>query len=207
MNLMRYLMMAALACSVALLSPASLTSAIAAPKVVEKPNGNTAIRFQNDCRVIFGKRGRRLETRGDCKPRQVRKAEELFAESRRKDDEGGSIDLLKSRGWTVLATHKVNLDTETDVVKPPRKSAFRLVRFCVEDRPVIFRDSEIIFGNGQKVDARVRGRVDVGRCAKLVDLSDTVRGGPDQRHVERIILRYETARERGRRATVVILAK
>ncbi|MEM7189938.1 MAG: hypothetical protein AAF439_10035 [Pseudomonadota bacterium] len=86
----------------------------------------------------------------------------------------------------LLGTKTVKLRAETDVVRTPGTQRYRSVQICVAQRAVRFGDLDIVFANGDKVDARVRNVIRAGDCTRWIDLPGA------RRDIRRIVLRYDT---------------
>lgn len=112
-----------------------------------------------------------------------------------------SANAAQAQGWERLGSRVVADNVETDSVSGAGEGRFRQIRLCVKHRAVNFRDLDVVFGNGGGQDVRVRRRIGAGQCTRAIDL----KGG--KRRVRRVVMRYQTIRDRGPQAAVTLMAR
>src|SRR5262245_55283240 len=75
------------------------------------------------------------------------------------------------RNWEFLGAKKVGFLVDKDVIEVGRKDGdFSKVKLIVKDNEVEFLDVNIVYGNGQKDDVRVRNRIRAGGETRAIDL-------------------------------------
>ena len=100
--------------------------------------------------------------------------------------------------WVNLGSRSVADNTETDVIGASGAGPFRRIKLCVSRRAVAFKDLDVVFGNGGSQDLKIRRRIGPGQCTRAID----VKGG--RRNIKRVIMRYETIRNKGPQAVVTV---
>lgn len=100
--------------------------------------------------------------------------------------------------WVEIGRANVSLDVETDRISGRGEGRFTAIRLCVERRPVEFRHVEAVFGNGERQVIQLRRIIPAGDCTRVIDLDKGAR------RIRNIVLRYQTARERGGQAVIVV---
>lgn len=160
------------------------------PEIIMGTNNEGEVIFKgNNCVVYYKKNGTRKNASPACSNGQLQKADLAMAAYRREQGVGG---------WQVLGSKAVDHNTETDIIAPPSKAWFKTIRLCVERRAVHFRDFDIVYGNGQKQDVAIKKIIRPGECTRNIDLIGK------ERHIDRIVMRYETLRDTGPKAHVTV---
>lgn len=111
------------------------------------------------------------------------------------------MSAAQAQAWERLGSRMVSDKTETDSVSGVGEGRFSQVRLCVARRAVAFRDVDVVFGNGGKQDVKIRKRIGVGECTRAIDLKG------NKRRVRRVVMRYETIRDKGPQAVVTVFAR
>ncbi|WP_420393613.1 hypothetical protein [Acuticoccus sp.] len=101
-----------------------------------------------------------------------------------------------SGDWERLGQRQVAYDAERDQLGLQGEGEFQSVQFCVDRAPVTVRDMEVHFGDGTTQSVSLRERFAVGTCSRQINLV-----GLD-RYLNRLVMRYETRRDRGPKALV-----
>ncbi len=100
--------------------------------------------------------------------------------------------------WELLGTRSVGFQIDRDVVSGRGQGRFSVLRLCVGNAPVHFRDVEVVFGNGERQNLAVNALVRPGACSANLDL----RG--EARRIDHVNLVYNAASNfRGRAAVSV----
>ena len=108
---------------------------------------------------------------------------------------------LPAAAKDTLGVRIVDYGIETDVVPVPGTKRYGEVQLCVHQRPVHFRDLDIVFGNGGRMDATIRRVIGRGECTRWIDL------GPARRNIREIIMKYDSINNSGPRAKVTIYGR
>jgi hypothetical protein len=107
----------------------------------------------------------------------------------------------QAQAWERLGSRVVADKTETDAVSGFGQGRFRQIRLCVKHRAVNLKDVDVVFANGGHQDVHVRRRIGAGECTRAIDL----KGG--NRRIHRIVMRYQTIRDRGPQAVVTVMGR
>lgn len=111
-------------------------------------------------------------------------------------------NLNSMTGWTVLGTAVVADRGEEDRIRVRGSERFGEVKLCVVGHPMELYDWEVVFGNGRRQDIEARRRFNANTCTRAVNLR-----GRNDRNIDRVILRYESLRDRGRQPIVIVLGR
>ncbi len=104
--------------------------------------------------------------------------------------------------WEHLGTRKVNNTYDRDEIVITRaEGSFNSLKFRVENRAITLYDMKVHYGNGTVEDIKARVHIPAGGESRVIDL----RGG--NRVIKKVVLRYETSRVRGRRATLYLYGR
>lgn len=105
------------------------------------------------------------------------------------------------KGWAKLGSRAVSDRAERDVIALPGKGRFGQIRLCVSSRAVALYDLDVFFANGGHQDVKVRRNFKAGQCTRAIDLKG------DRRNISRIVMKYETIRDRGRQGVVTVYGR
>lgn len=106
------------------------------------------------------------------------------------------------RGWELLGSQKVGFIVDKDVIQVGRQDGdFSKIKFVVKDNEVEFLDVDVVYGNGQKDDIKVRNKIRAGGETRAIDLQ----GG--ERFIKRVELRYRSKPSFKGQATVELWGK
>lgn len=111
------------------------------------------------------------------------------------------MSAAQAQAWERLGSRTVSDKMENDSVSGVGEGRFSQIRLCVARRAVHFRDVDVVFGNGGKQDVKVRKRIGPGACTRAIDLKG------NKRRVRRVVMRYETIRNKGPQAVVTVFAR
>lgn len=103
--------------------------------------------------------------------------------------------------WVELGSRSVADNTETDVISARGDGRFSAIRLCVKRRAVAFKDLDVVYGNGRPDDLQIRRRIGPGQCTRAIDLKG------NRRKINRIVMRYETIRDKGPQAIVTVYGR
>lgn len=107
----------------------------------------------------------------------------------------------QGRGWVEIGSRTVADNLERDVISGRGDGRFRQIKICVERRAVRFQDVDVVFRNGGRQDVRIRRQIGAGQCTRAIDLNG------DRRRIRRVRFIYETIRNRGPQARVVLYGR
>ena len=106
------------------------------------------------------------------------------------------------RNWELLGSQKVGFLVDKDVINVGRKDGdFSKIKLAVKGNDVEFIDVNVVYGNGQKDDVRVRNRIRAGGETRAIDL----KGG--ERFIKRVELVYKSKPSFKGQATVELWGK
>ncbi len=88
--------------------------------------------------------------------------------------------------WELLGQRQVGFLVDRDVVSGRGQGAFSVIRICVANNAVQFRDVDVVFGNGERQQLPVNAFVRPGSCTANLDL----RG--DARRIARVEMTYNS---------------
>lgn len=111
-------------------------------------------------------------------------------------------DLASMDGWTVLGSAIVSDRGERDRIRVRGRDRYSQVKLCVIGHPIELYRWDVVFGNGRVQDIETRRRFRANSCTRAVDLR-----GRNDRRIERIVLEYESLRDRGRQPIVIVLGR
>jgi hypothetical protein len=100
--------------------------------------------------------------------------------------------------WELLGTRSVGFHVDRDVVGGRGQGRFQVIRICVANNAVQFRDVTVEFANGERQELPVNAFVRPGQCTANLDL----RG--DARRIDRVTMIYNTVPNFRGRATVAV---
>lgn len=100
--------------------------------------------------------------------------------------------------WELLGTRSVAFHVERDVVSGRGQGRFQVIRLCVANNAVQFREVEVVFANGERQQLPVNSFVRPGGCSASLDL----RG--DARRIDRVELVYNSVPNFSGRALVSV---
>ncbi|MFO0989763.1 MAG: hypothetical protein U1F37_20820 [Alphaproteobacteria bacterium] len=86
--------------------------------------------------------------------------------------------------WELLGQRQVGFAVDRDAVSGRGQGRFTVIRLCVANNAVQFRDVEVVFGNGERQQLPVNAFVRPGTCTANLDL----RG--EARRIERVEMVY-----------------
>lgn len=107
----------------------------------------------------------------------------------------------KRGGWELIGSQQASDKAERDVVAVRGKERFRQIRLCAARRAVAFHDLDVVFANGGRQDVKIRRILAAGTCTRAIDLKGK------HRDIRRIVMNYETVRDRGRQGVVSVFAR
>lgn len=106
------------------------------------------------------------------------------------------------RNWEFLGSKKVGFLVDKDVIDVGRKDGdFSKIKLIVKGNDVEFMDVDVVYGNGQKDDIRVRNRIRAGGETRAIDL----KGG--DRFIKRVEFVYKSKPSFKGQATVELWGK
>lgn len=106
------------------------------------------------------------------------------------------------RNWELLGTQKVGFLTDKDVIKVGRKDGdFSKIKIAVKGNDVEFKDVDVVYGNGEKDDIKIRNRIKAGGETRAIDL----KGG--DRFIKRVEFVYKSKPSFKGQATVELWGK
>jgi len=100
--------------------------------------------------------------------------------------------------WDLLGQRQVGFGVDRDVISGRHQGRFSVIRICVANNAVQFREIEVEFANGERQQLPVAAFVRPGQCSPNFDL----RG--EARRIERINLVYNAVPNFRGRATVSV---
>lgn len=106
------------------------------------------------------------------------------------------------RNWEFLGSKKVGFLVDKDVIDVGRKDGdFSKIKLVVKGNEVEFKDVDIVYGNGQRDDVRIRNRIRAGGETRAIDL----KGG--DRFIKRVEMVYKSKPSFKGQATVELWGK
>lgn len=106
------------------------------------------------------------------------------------------------RNWEFLGSKKVGFLVDKDIIDVGRKDGdFSKIKLLVKGNDVEFMDVDVVYGNGQKDDIRVRNRIRAGGETRAIDL----KGG--DRFIKRVEFVYKSKPSFKGQATVELWGK
>jgi len=112
-----------------------------------------------------------------------------------------SAFVIPSR-WDYLGARKINNDFDRDnICVTAHEGSFNALKIKVLHRPVTLYDMKVHYGNGKVQDIKVRVHVPAGRESRVIDLQ----GG--NRVIEKVVFRYETKGNHGKRAKILLFGR
>lgn len=91
------------------------------------------------------------------------------------------------RNWEFLGSQKVGFVTDRDQIRVGRKDGdFSKIKLVVKGNDVEFKDVDVVYGNGQRDDIRIRNRIRAGGETRAIDL----KGG--ERFIRRVEFVYKS---------------
>jgi len=88
--------------------------------------------------------------------------------------------------WELLGQRSVGFHVERDVVSGRGQGRFQVIRICVANNAVQFREVEVEFANGERQQLPVNAFVRPGQCTANLDLSG------DARRIDRVSMVYNS---------------
>jgi hypothetical protein len=88
--------------------------------------------------------------------------------------------------WELIGQRQVGFLVDRDVVSGRGQGRFSVIRLCVGNAPVHFRDVDVVFANGERQQLAVNALVRAGACSINLDL----RG--DARRIQRVEMVYNS---------------
>jgi hypothetical protein len=77
--------------------------------------------------------------------------------------------------WELLGQRQVGFQVDRDAVSGRGQGRFSVIRICVANAPVHFRDVDVVFANGQRQQMPVNAFVRAGTCTANLDLRGEAR--------------------------------
>ena len=77
--------------------------------------------------------------------------------------------------WELLGQRQVGFQVDRDVVGGRGQGRFSVIRICVANAPVRFRDVDVVFANGERQQLPVNAFVRAGGCTPNLDLRGRAR--------------------------------
>ena len=106
------------------------------------------------------------------------------------------------RGWELLGSQKVGFLVDKDVIQVGRQDGdFSKIKLVVKDNEVEFVDVDVVYGNGERDDVKVRNRIKAGGETRAIDL----KGG--ERFIKRVEFVYASKPSFKGQATVELWGK
>lgn len=106
------------------------------------------------------------------------------------------------RNWELLGSKKVGFLVDKDIIDVGRKDGdFSKIKLVVKGNEVEFKDVDIVYGNGQRDDIKIRNRIRAGGETRAIDL----KGG--DRFIKRVELVYKSKPSFKGQATVELWGK
>ena len=88
--------------------------------------------------------------------------------------------------WELLGQRQVGFLVDRDVVSGRGQGRFSVIRICVANAPVQFREVEVVFANGERQPLPMNAFVRPGSCSQNLDLSG------EARRIDRVNLVYNS---------------
>jgi len=88
--------------------------------------------------------------------------------------------------WELLGQRQVGFLVDRDAVSGRGQGRFSVIRLCVANAPVHFRDVDVVFENGERQQLPINARVRAGTCTANLDL----RG--EARRIQRVEMAYNS---------------
>lgn len=77
--------------------------------------------------------------------------------------------------WELLGQRQVGFQVDRDAVSGRGQGRFSVIRICVANAPVHFRDVDVVFANGERQQLPVNAFVRAGACTANLDLRGEAR--------------------------------
>jgi hypothetical protein len=100
--------------------------------------------------------------------------------------------------WELLGSRSVAFNVERDTVAARREGLFTMLRLCVNNNAVHFRNVLVVFENGERQNVAVNRNLRPGACSPNLDLRGTAR------RIDHVELVYNTIPGFGGRAEVSV---
>ena len=113
-----------------------------------------------------------------------------------------SSAFIQPSRWEILGLRKVNKSFDRDEIVVTRmEGTFNALKFKVKYRAITMYDMKVHYGNGSVEDIKLRVHIPAGGESRVIDL----RGG--NRVIKKVVFRYETKAERGKRAEIRLFGR
>ena len=113
-----------------------------------------------------------------------------------------STAFIQPARWDYLGLRKVNKSFDRDEIVVTRaEGTFNALKFKVKYRPITMYDMKVHYGNGTIEDIKLKVHIPAGGTSRIIDL----RGG--NRVIKKVVFRYETKTNRGRRAEIRLFGR
>lgn len=104
--------------------------------------------------------------------------------------------------WEYLGARKINKDFDKDnIYITASEGSFNALKIKVLHKPMTLYDMKVHYGNGSIQDIKVRVHVPAGGESRVIDLV----GG--NRVIEKVVFRYETKGNHGKRAKILLFGR
>ena len=99
-----------------------------------------------------------------------------------------STAMVQAQEWEHVGTQQANFKADRDVITVRGHERHRAIKICVEIAPLKMLDLDIVFGNGERQDVKVRNHFEPGNCTRVIDLKGK------RRDIQKIVMVYSRVR-------------
>ncbi len=90
--------------------------------------------------------------------------------------------------WEHIGTQQADFKADRDEIKVRGNDKYKSIKLCVEVAPLRMKDLDLVYGNGEHQDIKVRADFQPGSCTRIIDLKGK------KRNIDKVVMVYNRIR-------------